>query len=92
MHLFYKVSHQKFIHLRSMVIHPLLLAYGLTETSAAAYITPHDMPLSKAGSVGIILPNLEARLIGNDGVDVKPGEPGELWIRGPTIMKVNACG
>jgi len=26
-------------------------------------------------------------LIGDGGVDVKPGEPGELWLRGPTVMK-----
>ena len=49
------------------------------------------MFLSKAGSVGILLPNLEARLLGDRGVDVEPGEPGELWLRGPTVMKVDAC-
>lgn len=39
------------------------------------------------GSIGRMLPNLEARLIGEDGQDVPEGEPGELWLRGPTIMK-----
>ena len=59
--------------------------------SAAAYITPRDQFLSKAGSVGVPLPNLEARLVGDDGADVKAGEPGELWLRGPTVMKVCMC-
>lgn len=47
----------------------------------------------KAGSIGTLLPNLEARLVldgeeNDELVDADVGEPGELWIRGPTIMKV----
>ena len=56
--------------------------------SAGAFITPPDWSLSKAGAVGVPLPNLEVRLVGDDGVDVKPGAAGELWLRGPTVMKV----
>jgi 4-coumarate--CoA ligase len=44
----------------------------------------------KVGSVGILLPNLEARLIASDEdniIDAAPGERGELWVRGPTVMK-----
>lgn len=38
----------------------------------------------------MLLPNLEARLVDDDGVDVRvgQGERGELWIRGPSVMKV----
>ena len=39
------------------------------------------------GSVGILLPNQEARLVDDDENDVKEGERGELWIRGDNIMK-----
>lgn len=54
------------------------------------------MPLSegsrKVGSIGTLLANLEARLVidgeGEGLIDAKEGEPGELWLRGPTIMKV----
>lgn len=38
----------------------------------------------------MLLPNLEARLVANDDdniVDAARGEPGELWVRGPTVMK-----
>ena len=46
----------------------------------------------KIGSIGVLLPNLEARLVvdgeGDGNIDAKPGQPGELWIRGPIIMKV----
>lgn len=46
--------------------------------------------LRKLGSVGLLLPNLEARLVlDTDGlVDAKEGESGELWIKGPSVMKV----
>lgn len=43
------------------------------------------------GSIGMLLPNLEARIVdteGNGDTDVEEGQPGELWIRGPTVMKV----
>jgi acyl-CoA synthetase (AMP-forming)/AMP-acid ligase II len=48
--------------------------------------------LRKLGSVGLLLPNLEARLVlDTDGLaDAKEGESGELWIRGPSVMKVGS--
>ena len=87
----YKVSCQKFPHLQTVdSLHAVSLAYGLTEMSAASHLTPMDQFLTKAGSVGVLLPNLEARLVGSSGVDVKAGGNGELWLRGPTVMKVNS--
>lgn len=41
----------------------------------------------KVGSVGQLVPNLEARIVDSEGNDVQTGQPGELWLRGPTIMK-----
>jgi acyl-CoA synthetase (AMP-forming)/AMP-acid ligase II len=38
-------------------------------------------------SVGRILPGVEAQLVGPDGKPVPDGEVGELWVRGPNIMK-----
>ncbi|PFH52099.1 hypothetical protein AMATHDRAFT_46467 [Amanita thiersii Skay4041] len=60
--------------------------YGVTETSPALHVLPYEFSLRKAGSVGLLMPNLEARLV-NGSVDAKEGEPGELWVRGPSIMK-----
>jgi len=65
----------------------LLQGYGLTEMSPVTHILTYSRFLARAGSVGILVPNLEARLIGDCGADVKLGEPGELWLRGPTVMK-----
>ncbi|KAH8113275.1 AMP binding protein [Phellopilus nigrolimitatus] len=65
----------------------IIQGYGLTETSPTAVILPEKDAERRAGSIGMLLPNLEARLVTDDGVDAKDGEPGELWLRGPTVMK-----
>ena len=44
--------------------------------------------MRKMGSIGVLLPNLEVRIIDEDGHDVEEGQPGEFWVRGPTVMKV----
>ena len=64
----------------------------MTEMSPVTHILPCDGFLARAGSVGILAPNLEARLVGDGGADVSLGEPGELWLRGPTVMKVGVDG
>ena len=50
--------------------------------------------MSKIGSVGVLLPRLEARLVvdgeGNGDIDAAEGAPGEIWIRGPSVMKVSS--
>jgi 4-coumarate--CoA ligase len=60
--------------------------YGMTELSPVS----HAVRLGdyKAGSVGTLLPNTEARLVDSEtGEDVGPGARGELWVRGPQVMK-----
>ncbi|CAE6488969.1 unnamed protein product, partial [Rhizoctonia solani] len=61
--------------------------YGLTETSPTCTLLPLQRADQKVGSAGELLPNLEARLVAEDGTDAKDGEPGEFWLRGPTVMK-----
>jgi len=40
----------------------------------------------KPGSIGLPLPGLEVRIVNPDtGVDVAPGQTGEIWLRGPAI-------
>jgi acyl-CoA synthetase (AMP-forming)/AMP-acid ligase II len=43
----------------------------------------------KVGSVGVLVPNMEARLVNELDESVSEGEPGELWLRGPNVMKVS---
>ncbi len=60
--------------------------YGATETTCTIS-APLGRP-STPGTVGWLMPGTEARLIDPEtGVDVEPGEPGELWVRGPQVMQ-----
>lgn len=64
----------------------LVEGYGLTEASPVTHVNPiHGR--RKPGSIGIPLPSTEARIV--DLVrrrPVKPGEIGELVVRGPQVM------
>jgi 4-coumarate--CoA ligase len=62
-------------------------AYGLTETSPGTHVVPPEWALKKAGKVGRLQPNMQARLVGEHGQDVARGSRGELWVRGPNVMK-----
>jgi acyl-CoA synthetase (AMP-forming)/AMP-acid ligase II len=61
--------------------------YGLTETSPVTHsIRPTGE--NPPGSIGPPLPNTECRVVDPEsGEDVERGERGELWIRGPQVMK-----
>ena len=67
-----------------------LIGYGLTETSPNTHLLPEVDSIPKVGSIGLLMPNLEARLLvdGNGNIEAGEGEAGELWLRGPNIMKV----
>ena len=60
----------------------ILEGYGLTEASPGLAYTQPDPAVYKAGTVGAILPNAEAKLHNPDASGV-----GELWVRGPMVMK-----
>jgi 4-coumarate--CoA ligase len=62
--------------------------YGLTETSPSTHIVNSEAFMTKVGSIGLLIANLEARIVIDDTVEAKEGEPGELWVRGPNVMKV----
>lgn len=66
----------------------LVEGYGLSEAPTATHCNPLN-GVSPAGSIGVPLPDVEARIISlDDGVtELKPGEVGELAIRSPNVMK-----
>ncbi len=64
----------------------LLEAYGLTETSPAVTINPLNIPAYN-GSIGLPLPSTLVSIRGEDGSEKKPGESGELWVKGPQVMR-----
>ncbi|KAG9127779.1 hypothetical protein FRC07_009367 [Ceratobasidium sp. 392] len=61
--------------------------YGLTETSPTCLLLPIGRADEKVGCAGELLPNMEVRLVGEDGEDVQEGEAGEFWLRAPSVMK-----
>ncbi|KAL4808014.1 hypothetical protein BDV18DRAFT_158134 [Aspergillus unguis] len=58
--------------------------WGMTEVTCGAIHVPGGR-YDESGSVGLLDPNCEAKLLDEDGNSVKPGEPGELHVRGPNI-------
>jgi len=67
----------------------VIQGYGLTETSPVTHLTPDDDPSrNKPGSIGPLLPNTECRVVNYvSGEDCGPDEDGEIWVRGPQVMK-----
>jgi acyl-CoA synthetase (AMP-forming)/AMP-acid ligase II len=62
--------------------------YGMTEASPVTHLTPRDADVIKPDSVGHAVPNTEFRIVDVETHDdLDPGERGEIWIRGPQVMK-----
>lgn len=60
--------------------------YGLTETSPVTHLTP--VSRNKPGSIGPLVANTEAMIVDlATGHPLGPGEPGEIWVLGPQVMK-----
>jgi fatty-acyl-CoA synthase len=61
-------------------------AYGLTETVSGDTFNDQAHTLSKIGSVGKPVVNLDVRIAGPDDAPVEPGVPGEVLLRGPKVV------
>ncbi len=59
--------------------------YGLTETTP--FSTYNHEFRHKEGSVGTAIMNVEVRIADPQGNEVPRGEHGEIWIKGPNVMK-----
>lgn len=65
----------------------LIEGYGLTETSPVTHAN-NIWEMRKTGSIGIPFPDTDAMIVMPDTLnEVKPGEIGELVVRGPQVMK-----
>jgi acyl-CoA synthetase (AMP-forming)/AMP-acid ligase II len=63
---------------------------GMTEAGSTVLLSADesDQPESRRGSFGRPAPGFAARVVDPDtGKDCPPGEPGELWLRGPFLME-----
>lgn len=61
--------------------------YGLTEAAPVVTASMRAKEGSaKEGTVGRPLPGVEVRVVEMDGSEADPGDPGELWVRGPNLF------
>jgi long-chain acyl-CoA synthetase len=60
--------------------------YGLTETSSVVTFNLGDDYLRKPDSVGVPVPVCEVRVVDDAGNELREGEVGELWIKGPNVV------
>jgi len=60
--------------------------YGMTEASPATHYTVPGA--ERTGKIGPLMPSTEGRMVDpQTGLDVAVGEAGEVWVRGPQVMK-----
>jgi amino acid adenylation domain-containing protein len=64
----------------------MISMFGLTECKRVSYLPPEELD-SIPSSVGRAMPNCEVFVVDENGVEVPPGETGELIIRGSNVMQ-----
>jgi len=71
------------IHARGV---PVIQVYGATETAPIAIHQTRREAFASVGSCGKPALHCEARIVDGEGREVRPGERGEILIRGPNVM------
>lgn len=65
---------------------PIVEGYGLSETSAGVTCNPTDSE-EYTGTIGLPLPNVEIKILDDQGKELPLGEAGEIAIKGPQVMQ-----
>lgn len=60
--------------------------WGMSETTSVGITTPF-MGVKKPLSIGVPYPDAEVRIVDDTGEDVPLGQPGEILMRSPMVMK-----
>jgi acyl-CoA synthetase (AMP-forming)/AMP-acid ligase II len=68
---------------------PIRQGYGMTEAGPGTHLVFDDeYDTVPAGSIGRSMPGTECRIVDPvTGTDAAPGASGELWVRGPQVMR-----
>jgi long-chain acyl-CoA synthetase len=61
--------------------------YGLTETSSVTSQNAAEDYQRKPDSAGLVVPVCDVRVVDPAGDEVAPGAIGELWVKGPNVVK-----
>ena len=65
----------------------LATAWGMTETSAPFTVVSGEDYDTRPTTCGYAMPIGDMRIVGANGEDLAVGESGELWVRGPNVVK-----
>jgi long-chain acyl-CoA synthetase len=65
---------------------PILEGYGLTECSPVVCVNPFDIK-EFTHSIGLPISSTEISLRNDEGEEVAKDQSGELWVKGPQVMK-----
>lgn len=76
------------MHLNLNHNHFPMKAYGLTESTGRVFATVGEEECEVFGATGKLSPNCEAKIVDpGTNIDLPPGKPGEIWLRGAFNMK-----
>ena len=75
---------QTFEEFRERTGHTILERYGMTECGMSTSNPLDDE--RRAGTVGLPLPGVDLRVVGDDGTPVAPGEVGHIEFKGPNVF------
>lgn len=64
----------------------VIQAYGMTECGTVTYTLPDDTAATVAASIGVACHDCELRIVDEDNNPVAPNEPGEIVVRGYSVM------
>ena len=64
----------------------LLEGYGLTECAPMVTLSPHNQK-AYDGTIGIPASSTDIKIMSDDGEEQPQGESGEMWVKGPQVMK-----
>jgi fatty-acyl-CoA synthase len=65
---------------------PLVQVYGSTETCPIAVYLKRDEAMRKVGSTGRVARHCQLRLVDGNGIEVQPGDTGQILIKGDNVM------
>jgi long-chain acyl-CoA synthetase len=65
---------------------PLLVGYGLSETSPAVCMSPMDQT-EFDGTIGLPISSTEVSIRDDEGKELGIDQAGELWVKGPQVMR-----
>lgn len=97
----YSLEHWRLLHMGAQYIPPSVvkrlracfpqldydISYGLTESGGPGCIDLGMNNLDKLGSIGRPAAGWEAKIIDDNNEEVSPGEPGELLLKSPNMMR-----